>query len=123
MNSPDYEDRYRKAAGEVFSRLRADQNWSLREFAERVGGVAHTSLYAVERGESTPSIDVLGRVAACFGMDLSDILLLIIDNLDPEPAGLGALFRRYRQLSTGQRAEVESFIDFIYFRDNQDSHR
>jgi transcriptional regulator with XRE-family HTH domain len=119
MNNPDYEDRYRKAAGEVFGRLRNEQGWSLREFAERVGDVAHTSLYAVERGESTPSIDVLGRVAACFGMDLSGILLLIIDNLDPEPAQLSSLFNRYRKMTVGQQAEVGTFIDFIAYRDSR----
>jgi transcriptional regulator with XRE-family HTH domain len=117
MNSPDYEDRYRRAAGEVFARLRGEQSWSLREFAERVGGVAHTSLYAVERGESTPSIDVLGRVAACFGMDLSGILLLIIDQLDPEPAGLGSILNRYRTMPAGRRAEIEKFMAFLDYRD------
>ncbi|CAN5778719.1 hypothetical protein BH23CHL2_BH23CHL2_05080 [soil metagenome] len=117
VNSPDYEDRYRQAAGTVFARLRAEQNWSLREFAERVGDVAHTSLYAIERGESTPSIDVLGRVAACFGMDLSSILLLIIDNLDPEPADLAGFFSTYRRLSPEQRAEIATFIAFVEFRD------
>ena len=116
VNNPDYEDRYRQAAGAVFARLRKEQNWSLREFAERVGDVAHTSLYAIERGESTPSIDVLGRVAACFGMDLSGMLLLIVDNLDPEPAALMELFKEYRELSPGQRTEVATFIEFVKFK-------
>jgi transcriptional regulator with XRE-family HTH domain len=114
----DYENRYRLAAGRVFGRLRADQGWSLREFAERVGDVAHTSLYAVERGESTPSIDVLGRVAACFGLDLAGIMLLIIDELDPEPASLSDLFQRFRALTPEQRREVGTFIDFICHRDS-----
>lgn len=119
MNSPDYEARYREAAGAVFAQLRSRENWSLREFAERVGGVAHTSLYAVERGESTPSIDVLGRVAACFGMDLSGILLLIIDNLDPEPAGLSGFFNDYRKMTAAQRAEIDQFIAFLAYRDRR----
>lgn len=116
-NSADYENRYRLAAGRVFARLRAEQGWSLREFAERVGDVAHTSLYAVERGESTPSIDVLGRVAACFGLDLTGILLLIVDELDPEPASLSDLFQRFRTLSAEQQREVGTFIEFVRYRD------
>lgn len=119
MNNPDYEDRYRQAAGAVFARLRQEQNWSLREFAERVGDVAHTSLYAIERGESTPSIDVLGRVAACFGMDLSGILLLIIDNLDPEPAALVDLFMEYRRLTPGQQAEIGHYVEFVKFKESR----
>ncbi|MEZ4524065.1 MAG: helix-turn-helix transcriptional regulator [Thermomicrobiales bacterium] len=117
VNSPDYERRYREAAGAVFSNLRARQNWSLREFAEHVGNVAHTSLYAIERGESTPSIDVLGRVAACFGMDLSGIMLLIVDQLDPEPSDLTALFDKYRMLSPEQRSEIATFVEFVEYRD------
>ena len=118
QNSPDYEARYRTAAGAVFRSLRSEHNWSLREFADRVGDVAHTSLYAVERGESTPSIDVLGRVAACFGMDLSGMLLLIIDNLDPEPTDLNKLLNRYRTMSASQRAELEQFVDFLEFKES-----
>ena len=119
VNKPDYEARYRRAAGKVFLSLRSEQNWSLREFADRVGGVAHTSLYAVERGESTPSIDVLGRVAACFGMDLGAILLMIIDQLDPEPSDLDSLFRRYRTLSTNQRADLAAYIEFMKYKESQ----
>lgn len=116
LNKPDYERRYRAAAGKVFARLRNEQNWSLREFADRVGDVAHTSLYAVERGESTPSIEVLGRVAACFGMDLSGILLLIIDNLDPEPTDLGRILTQYRTMTPEQREELGRFIEFLDFK-------
>lgn len=119
MNSPDYDQRYREAAGRVFARLRAEQGWSLREFADRVGDVAHTSLYAIERGESTPSMGILGRVAATFGLDLAGMLLLIIDEMDPEPASLSALFQRFRQLSESQRAEVANFIDYLEFRDRR----
>lgn len=116
-NGPDYDQRYREAAGRVFARLRAEQNWSLREFADRVGDVAHTSLYAIERGESTPSMGILGRVAATFGLDLTGMLLLIIDEMDPEPAALSGLFLRFRELSPEQRAEVAKFIDFLEYRD------
>jgi transcriptional regulator with XRE-family HTH domain len=116
VNSLDVEQRYRDATGKVVGRLRAEQGWSLREFAERVGDVAHTSLYAIERGESTPSIGVLGRVAATFGLDLTGMLLLIIDELDPEPASLSTLLQRLRLLSPAEREEIAAFLDFLEFR-------
>ncbi len=119
MNNLDYEDRYRQAAGTVFERLRTEQGWSLREFASQVGDVAHTSLYAIERGESTPSIAVLGRVAATFGLDLSGMLMLIIDELDPEPADLTNVLKRFQTLSQSQRDEIGTFIDFVLFRDGR----
>ena len=117
MNDPQYENRYRKATGTVVATFRERNGWSLREFASHVGDVSHTSLYAIERGESTPSIDVLGRIAATFGMDLSAMLLLIIDGLDPEPAGLSDLLSHFRRLTVDQRDEVAMFMQFIGYRD------
>ena len=63
------EANYRAAAGEVFRRLRTERNWSYREFGERVC-VAHTSLYTVERHETTPAIDTLASVAAACDLTL-----------------------------------------------------
>lgn len=116
--SVGYEDRYRQAAGRVFGRLRAERGWSLRDFAERAG-TAHTSLYAVERGEATPGIDVLGRVAAAAGLDLTGILLLIVEELDPEPGGLGETLKALQSLSPAQQREVQRFIEFLQYRDRQ----
>ena len=114
-----YEDHYRQAVGRVFGRLRAERGWSLRDFAERAG-TAHTSIYAVERGEATPGIDVLGRVAATVGLDLTGILLLIVEELDLEPGGLSETLKAFQALTPAQQREVQRFIEFVQYRDRQD---
>jgi hypothetical protein len=43
--------------------------------------------------------------------------LLIVDELDPEPASLSDLFQRFRTLSTEQQREVGTFIDYVRYRD------
>lgn len=115
------EDRYRRAAGVVFKRLREERHWSLREFGERASA-AHTTLYAVERGETTPGIDVLDRVAASFGLDLAALLSLIIEELDRQGEHSGTslpeLVLALSQLTEQQRAEALSFIDYLRYRDS-----
>lgn len=114
------EDRYRAAAGVVFKRLREGRGWSLRDFGEHAGA-AHTSLYAVERGETTPGIDVLDRVAAAFDMNLAALMSLIIDELDGAgESAVGSLPRlvvAFSRLTSRQRAEALTFIEFVRYRD------
>ncbi len=117
------EDRYRAAAGVVFRRLREQRGWSLRDFGEQAGA-AHTSLYAVERGETTPGIDVLDRVAAAFGMDLAALLSLIIDQLDghreSSETSLPELVVAFARLDRKQRAEALTFIKYLRYRDGEE---
>ena len=114
------EDRYRAAAGAVFRTLREEKQWSLRDFGEHAGA-AHTTLYAVERGETTPGIDVLDRVAAAFGLDLTALLALIIDRLDTthdtNSGSLPALVAEFARLNAEQRREALSFITYLQYRD------
>ena len=117
--SQSAEDRYRHAAGVVFRALRSKQGWSLRDFGEKVGA-AHTTLYAVERGETTPGIDVLDRVAASFGMDLSSLLTMIVDELyqqsDDQADSLPALIFAFSRLSPDQRREALQYIEYLQYR-------
>ena len=110
------EEQYRAAAGAVFRRLRGDA--SLRDFAERVG-VAHTSLYAVERGEASPTIDTLARVAHAADLSLTAMLALILDEMTGvSPAGsLSGVLEAAAGLSEAQRAEVVAFSEWLGFRD------
>lgn len=116
------EDRYRTAAGAVFRRLREQRGWSLRDFGEQAGA-AHTSLYAVERGETTPGIDVLDRVAAAFGVDLTALLSLIVDELDRRQGSSGGslpeLVLAFSRLNPQQRSEALTFIEFLRYRDDE----
>lgn len=84
VDEPSYEAQYRQATGKVIGRLRAERGWSYREFAERVG-TSHTNLYAAERGEATPGLDVLGHIAQVAGLDLAGLLMLVVAEMSGEP--------------------------------------
>lgn len=114
------EDLYRGAVGAIFRRIRAEREWSLRDFGERVS-VAHTSLYAVERRDATPGIDTLACVAAAVDLAFPALLGLIIEELTRDsssPAGsLSSVVEAATPLTDEQRREVLGFISFLRYRD------
>jgi transcriptional regulator with XRE-family HTH domain len=93
--------------------LREGMGLSLRDLAER-SGVSAPMLSQVERGETSPTLAVAGRIAA--GLELSLSQLLRLDEAEPVSivrAGRGARGgsdgHRYEVLTPpipGQRAEV-----------------
>jgi transcriptional regulator with XRE-family HTH domain len=52
---------------------RSDRGWSLDELAER-SGVSRAMISKVERGESSPTASLLGRLSSAFGLTLSQLL-------------------------------------------------
>jgi transcriptional regulator with XRE-family HTH domain len=52
---------------------RTSRGWSLEQLAER-SGVSRAMISKVERGESSPTAAVLGRLSAAFGLTLSQLL-------------------------------------------------
>ena len=52
---------------------RTSRGWSLEQLAER-SGVSRAMISKVERGESSPTAAVLGRLSAAFGVTLSQLL-------------------------------------------------
>ena len=62
--------------GRIAARLlaeRASRGWNLEQLAER-SGVSRAMISKVERGESSPTAAVLGRLSAAFGLTLSQLL-------------------------------------------------
>ncbi len=111
------EANYRAAAGEVFRRLRTDRQWSFRDFGERVG-VAHTSLYAVERQETTPAVDTLAAVASACDMTLPALITLIVDEMaETGDASASAILQAAATLDESQRSETLRFVEWLRYRD------
>jgi len=108
---------YREAAGAVFHQLRTERNWSFREFGERVG-VAHTSLYAVERRETTPAVDTLASVAAACDLTLPALLTLIVDRMTGAGDGsASSILQASASLTDDQRSELLKYVEWMRFRD------
>lgn len=113
------EDWYRAACGVVFKQLREGHGWTYRQFAEQAG-TSHTGLYEIERGNSTPGIDLLARVAAACELTLPALLALIVDELGAAraaPASLGAVTEAARALDDAQRAELARYAAWLRVRD------
>jgi transcriptional regulator with XRE-family HTH domain len=62
--------------GRIAARLlaeRTSRSWNLAQLAER-SGVSRAMISKVERGESSPTAAVLGRLSAAFGLTMSQLL-------------------------------------------------
>ncbi len=63
-------------------RERAERHWTLNDLAERAG-VSKAMISKIERGETSPTAALLGRLSAAFGMTLSSLLA----DADASPRG------------------------------------
>ena len=52
---------------------RTSRGWSLEQLAER-SGVSRAMISKIERGESSPTATLLGRLSGAFGLTLSSLL-------------------------------------------------
>jgi transcriptional regulator with XRE-family HTH domain len=53
--------------------LRAERGWSLDTLSER-SGVSRTTLHRLERGETSPTASVLGRLCTAYGRTMSRLI-------------------------------------------------
>src|ERR1700754_436647 len=63
-------------------RERAVRDWTLSDLAERAG-VSKAMISKIERGETSPTAALLGRLSAAFGLTLSSLLA----DADASPRG------------------------------------
>ncbi|WP_417708278.1 helix-turn-helix domain-containing protein [Roseibium aggregatum] len=52
--------------------LRRARNWPLEELAERTG-ISRATLSRVERGDTSPTANVLGKLASAFGLSMAEL--------------------------------------------------
>ncbi|PZF61467.1 LacI family transcriptional regulator [Curtobacterium sp. MCPF17_047] len=71
IDHPDDADQRR--LGERLQRLRTERRWSLTELAEE-SGVSRAMINRVERGVSSPTATILGRLSGAFGLTVSQLL-------------------------------------------------
>ena len=99
--------------------LREAMNLSLRDLADR-SGVSAQMLSQVERGETSPTIAVAGRIAAGLNLSLSQLLRLdegegvsVVREGERRDGGAGAHGHRYEVLTPampGQRYELSLHV-------------
>lgn len=54
------------------SGLRRSRDWRLEELAERTG-ISRATLSRIERGDTSPTAHVLGRLASAFGLSIAEL--------------------------------------------------
>lgn len=115
----DESDLAERALGERLQRLRTERGWSLTELAEE-SGVSRAMINRVERGVSSPTATILGRLSGAFGLTISQLLDESLDHevpraTDPDDArGVqrGATADSWTDPDTGYRRRPVSSADF-----------
>jgi transcriptional regulator with XRE-family HTH domain len=118
---PDTEtdDHAQRRLGERLQRLRTERKWSLTELAEE-SGVSRAMINRVERGVSSPTATILGRLSGAFGLTVSQLLDESLDHevpraTDPDDArGIqrGATADSWTDPDTGYRRRPVSSAAF-----------
>jgi len=65
-------DAVRRRVAERIIELRAQRGWSQEELGAR-SGLTYKFIGEVERGQKSPSLDSLGRLAQGFGLDIGEL--------------------------------------------------
>ncbi|WJY00067.1 XRE family transcriptional regulator [Curtobacterium sp. 458] len=115
----DESDLAERALGERLQRLRTERKWSLTELAEE-SGVSRAMINRVERGVSSPTATILGRLSGAFGLTVSQLLDESLEHevpraSDPDEArGVqrGATADSWTDPDTGYRRRPVSSADF-----------
>ncbi|WP_144764266.1 XRE family transcriptional regulator [Curtobacterium sp. 9128] len=68
-----HDETAQRRLGERLRSLRDDRRWSLTELAEE-SGVSRAMINRVERGVSSPTATILGRLSGAFGLTISQLL-------------------------------------------------
>ncbi|MFK4483802.1 helix-turn-helix domain-containing protein [Curtobacterium sp. AB7] len=108
-----------RALGERLQRLRTERKWSLTELAEE-SGVSRAMINRVERGVSSPTATILGRLSGAFGLTISQLLDEALEHevpraTDPDDArGIqrGATAESWTDPDTGYRRRPVSSAAF-----------
>jgi transcriptional regulator with XRE-family HTH domain len=82
---PDADEADQRRLGERLQRLRTERKWSLTELAEE-SGVSRAMINRVERGVSSPTATILGRLSGAFGLTVSQLLDDALDHDVPRSA-------------------------------------
>ncbi|WP_083295004.1 helix-turn-helix domain-containing protein [Curtobacterium sp. BH-2-1-1] len=113
------DDADQRRLGERLRRLRTERKWSLTELAEE-SGVSRAMINRVERGVSSPTATILGRLSGAFGLTVSQLLDESLDHevpraTDPDDArGVqrGATADSWTDPETGYRRRPVSSAAF-----------
>ncbi|MCT9621775.1 XRE family transcriptional regulator [Curtobacterium sp. C2H10] len=113
------DDADQRRLGERLQRLRTERKWSLTELAEE-SGVSRAMINRVERGVSSPTATILGRLSGAFGLTVSQLLDESLDHevpwaTDPDDArGVqrGATADSWTDPATGYRRRPISSAAF-----------
>ncbi len=98
------------AVGEKIRKLRKERGYTLDQLAELTGS-SKSYIWEIEnKAPPRPSADKLSKIANALDVTI-EYLMDDSGAIDQEDAADAAFFRKYKQLSEGDRARLRKMID------------
>ncbi len=107
-------ERLRTTIAEILTRFRVERHWSLRELAER-SGLSIAYLSELERGRKLPTLEVLDRLAAAFGMTTAEFFGALAGQLARQES-VSEGCNLWRGLEAEDRQELLRYADYLRWR-------
>ena len=112
IHERDTEAGYRQALGRTIADYRAQRGSSLRALAEE-SGLSLSFLSELENGRKDASAESITRLAAAFGVDLSELLRAVAGCLEADQRQTAV---SVEGLSAQEIEEVARFADWLRWR-------
>jgi transcriptional regulator with XRE-family HTH domain len=92
--------------------LRLKKKKSLQDVADEVGA-SKNHIWDLETGKSkNPSIDLLTKLAKCFGVSVAELIGENPASKDVDPQVI-AMYRELKELSSGDRQAIQTLMDHL----------
>ena len=92
--------------------LRLKKKKSLQDVADEVGA-SKNHVWDLETGNSkNPSIDLLTKLAKCFGVSVAELIGENPAGKDVDPQVI-AMYRELKELSSGDRQAIQTLMDHL----------
>jgi len=102
--------------GTRLKELRVKKNLSLQEVADAVGA-SKAHIWDLEKNRAkNPSIELLTKLAKCFGVSVADIIGENPHGADEQPE-LVAMYRQLKELTPADREAIQSMMDHFKKRE------
>ena len=102
-----------KVVGDRIRLIRNERGYSLEELSDR-SGVSVTHLGRIERGVSTPSLDILGKIVSGLDITFVELFTELPVPKDEHETNLSLLINRINSLNNKKQKELLIILDSLF---------
>ncbi len=102
-----------KVVGDRIRLIRNEKGYSLEELSDR-SGVSVTHVGRIERGNRTPSLDILGKIVSGLDITFAELFNDLHIPKDEQETTLSILINRINSLNNDEQKELLIILDSLF---------